>query len=119
MNDAKLLTDFIQALASQLPILIVAFVGAIVTLSRWKDAPAARVWSLLGFGVAIILCFLVPATQAGVRYWFVHNSGHASEMAMAYTALAVLWSLLRAAGYVCLLVAIYAGRPTAAPEKLR
>jgi hypothetical protein len=114
MNDVKLLADLVQGVLIQLPILIVAFVGAIITLNRWRDAPAAGVWSLLGFGAAILLCLLVPASQMGVRYWLAHNSGNPSGLATAYTALAVVWSLLRAVSYVFLLVAIFAGRPRSA-----
>jgi hypothetical protein len=114
MNDAKLLADLVQGILIQLPIFIVAFVGAIITLNRWKDAPAAGGWSLLGFGIAILLCILVPASQLGVRYWLAHNSGNASTLTTIYTALAVVWSLLRAISYVFLLIAVFAGRPQSA-----
>ena len=118
MNDAKLLSDLLQGIITQLPILIAAFVGAIVTITRWKDAPSAGAWSLLGFGAAILLGILVPASQAWVRYWFIHNPGHPSDLAAVFTSLTVIWSLVRAASYIFLLVAIFAGRP-AAPEKVR
>jgi hypothetical protein len=118
MNDAKLFIDFIQGIAIQLPILLAAGAGIVVTLSRWRDASSAGAWSLAGFGFAIILCLLVPASQAGVRYWITHNSGHASDVAMIFTALNVFWSRLCAASYICLLVAIFAGRPKSA-EVLR
>jgi hypothetical protein len=121
-NNGTLIIDILQGLAGQLAILIAAIVGAIVTLSRWKDSPSAGFWSLLGFGLAIILCFAIPAAQAGLRYWLIQNSaghpaGHSSTM-MIFGAFNILWSLLRAASYICLLVAIYAGRPEK-PEPLR
>jgi hypothetical protein len=121
-NNATLFVDILQGLAGQLAILIAAIVGAIVTLSRWKDAPSAGLWSLLGFGLAIILCFAIPAGQAGLRYWLIQNSANhstdRSSAMMIFGAFNVLWSLLRAASYICLLVAIYAGRPQK-PEPLR
>jgi len=111
MINTMLLIEFIEGVASQLPVLIVALVGVIVTLTRWKDAPSARVWSLLGFGIAIILCFLVPASQVGVRYWIMQNPMNHVTVTTAFTVLTIFWSVLRAASYVSLLVAIFAGRP--------
>jgi hypothetical protein len=110
MSNAQLLTDFIQGVASQLPVFFVALVGAFVTISRWKEAPSAGIWSLLGFGIAALLCILVPAGQMGLRYWLIQNHGHSSQLPLAFTALAIFWSVLRAASYVLLLVAIFAGR---------
>jgi hypothetical protein len=110
MNDAKFLADFIQSLLVQLPVLIVSLIGVIVVISRWNDAPAAGVWSLLGFGAAGLLCLLYPVSQAGLRYWFASNPGHPRDMLAAFTGLSVVWSLIRAASYIFLLAAIFAGR---------
>ena len=118
MNDSKFLIEALQGIAWQLPVFVAALVGALITMNRWKDAPSAGVWSLLGFGLAIFLCFAVPLTQAGLRYWLTQNStGHPSPMVI-FGSVTVLWSLLRAASYICLIVAIYAGRPQAS-EPLR
>jgi len=118
MNESKFLVEALQGIAWQLPVFIAAFVGAIITMNRWKDAPSAGVWSLVGFGLAIFLSFAVPLTQVGLRYWLMQNStGHSNPM-MIFGPLNFVWALLRGASYVCLLVAIYAGRPQA-PEPLR
>jgi hypothetical protein len=114
MSESQLLIEFIQGAASQLPVFFVALIGAFVTIGRWKEAPSAGIWSLLGFGIAALLCILVPVSQVGVRYWLSHNSGHSSEVQMIFTALTVFWSIFRAASYILLLVAIFAGRPKTA-----
>ena len=118
MNDSKILIDALQGIAWQLPVFIAALVGAIITMNRWKDAPSAGVWSLLGFGLAIFLCFAVPLTQAGLRYWLTQNSTSHSSAMMIFGPLNFLWALFRGASYICLVVAIYAGRPQT-PEPLR
>jgi hypothetical protein len=110
MTDTALIFEFIQNLAIQLPVAIVAIIGAIVTFSRRDEAPAATTWSVLGFGTAAILCLLVPAGQVGLRYYLIHTPGHSPATVQAFAFLAVIWSLLRAASYVFLLVAIFAGR---------
>jgi hypothetical protein len=114
MNDAKFLADFLQSILVQLPVLIVALIGIIIVISRWNDAPAAGVWSLLGFGSAVLLCLLYPISQAGLRYWSVNNPGHSREMLAVFTGLGVVWSLVRAASYTFLLAAIFAGRTKSA-----
>jgi len=116
MNSLNYFAEFLQGVAIQLPVLIVALIGAFVTISRWNDAPSSGVWSLLGFGIAALLCILVPAGQLGVRYWMGQNSGHVSDLKLVYMALAILWSILRTASYACLLGAIFAGRPQSASQ---
>ena len=118
MNDSKILIDALQGIAWQLPVFIAAFVGAIITMNRWKDAPSAGLWSLVGFGLAIFLSFAVPLTQAGLRYWLIQNATGRSSAMMIFGPLNLLWAVLRAVSYICLIVAIYAGRPQAS-EPLR
>jgi hypothetical protein len=110
MNNYNFASEFIRAAAVQLPIFIASLIGVIITVTRWKDAPDAALWSLLGFGLSAVLSILIPAGQTGMRYYLTQNSGAHAGTAEAFMALAVFWSLLRAASYGLLAAAVFAGR---------
>ena len=109
--------DEIRMLASlfavQIPVLVICFVACVVILARWKEAPKAALWALLGFGLATLLGFVVPATQTGLQTW-IRQSGHTAEGIQAMAGLGFLWSVLRAISYLLLLTAIFSGRSTVA-----
>lgn len=118
MENSNLLRELVMNWATQMPLILVCVAAIILTLSRWKQAPGANLWALLGFGLALVLCLLVPLSQVVVRT-FLLKSGQMSSLGPTLGALAVLWSLLRAASYGLLLVALLAGRPkeAAAPAQ--
>jgi hypothetical protein len=62
---------------------------------------------LLGFGLALALCVLVPVGQ---QIAFQLVQGEAMARAKMNSALNLFWSMLRATSYVLLLIAVYAGR---------
>ena len=112
MNNMQQITMLLSTLATQLPVFVVCLVASVVVLVRWKEGSRGSVWALLGFGLALMLCFVVPVVQTSVQRWII-ESGDVASRASVFTGLSVLWSLLRAATYALLLVAVFAGRSTA------
>ena len=99
----------LSTLAIQLPTLIVCLIGFVVVLIRWQEAPRAALWALLGFGLALMLCIVVPVVQTSVQRW-VMASGDVARRAPIFGGLSILWSVLRATTYALLLAAVFAGR---------
>jgi hypothetical protein len=82
-----------------------------VVLTRWRQGSSGSLWALLGFGLTLLLCVAIPAVQTVVQSWVVEMEP--SRRGTLYSALSMLWSVLRAATYALLLVAVYAGRNSA------
>jgi len=109
MENTDQLKTFLSLFAINLPALLVCFVAGIVILGRWRDAPGASLWALLGFGLLVVLCFVIPLVEVGQR----------EGRMWALTAFGIVGSVLRALIYAFLLAAIYSGRPKAATQNLR
>jgi hypothetical protein len=108
INDPALLTTVLTLLAGQLPILLVSVVGCLMMMGRWNEGSRAAGWALLGFGLSLVLCVLMPVGQALVQSWVVGNGQSIGQRAWAFTALGLFWSVLRAATYALLLLALLA-----------
>jgi hypothetical protein len=111
MNETNLVIEFLQGVAVQSPVFLVSLVGCIITVSKWRDLSAGAIWSLLGFGLAAILCVAIPAGQVGMRFLMMQGSSNARVSRESLTAISVVWMLLRALSYGMLLAAVVAGRP--------
>lgn len=95
----------------QLPTFIVCGVACLVILSRWKEGSQGSFWALVGFGSVLGLCILMPVAQALVQSWAFQGEQRAGRM-WVFSAFSLVWSLLHAATYVFLLIAVFAGRGT-------
>lgn len=111
INDPALLTTLLTLFAGQLPILVVSLVGCLVMMGRWNDGSRAAGWALLGFGLSLALCVIMPVGQALVQSWVVGSGQSIMQRAWAFTALGLLWSVLRAASYALLLMALWVRQP--------
>jgi hypothetical protein len=100
---------FLSSLAMNVPTLLVCFVAGIVILGRWGQAPRASVWAALGFGLVLVMCFVMPLAQTVIQQWVFENGQRESRM-WAFTAFGIAISVLHAINYTLLLAAIYAGR---------
>ena len=109
MNTGSLITQIVGSFVMQLPILLVCLVAGFVVLTRWNHSPRASLWALLGFGLALALCFIIPIGQAVVSQWMMQNEP-VTHRANVFSGLSILWALLRATTYALLLVAVFAGR---------
>ena len=110
ITDNAQLTALISMFVAQLPILIVSLLGCLVVAARRNELSGASAWALMGFGLSVILCIVIPVGQTLVQHWVIESGGSMAQRASVFTVLAVVWAVLRAASYALLLMAIVAGR---------
>jgi hypothetical protein len=115
MNNPYQVKMLLSTFAIQLPTLVVCFVALVVVLGKWKEGSKGSMWALLGFGLAAVLCFVVPVTQTAVQGWVTHSGHTAIESASVMAGISMVWSVLRAITYALLLIAVFAGRSTSPP----
>ena len=113
INDSGQFTALLTMFAAQLPILLVSLAGCLMMIGRWNAGSGAAAWALAGFGLAVALCVFMPVGQMLVENWVVGSGQGMTQRAWAFTALGILWSVLRAVSYGCLLMALLAGRTAA------
>jgi len=109
-TDAFQLPMFLSLLATGAPTILVCLVAGMVIMGRWRDAPAAAPYALFGFGLLFVLCFVMPLGQMMLQHWVLEEGQRASRM-WAFTAFGFANAGLHAIIYICLLLAIFAGRP--------
>ena len=114
MNDAVQLRMFFSMFAMSAPVLLVCVIAILAIASNWKRLSTAAIWAAAGFGLALLLCFVVPLVQSVVQTW-VTQGGNIGQRASLLGGLSVLWSLLRGVTYVFLLMAIIMGRAKPQP----
>ena len=88
MNHSNYIGLFLSMLAVNVPTLIVCLVAGVVILTRWQQAAGAALWALLGFGLILVLCFVIPAAQAAIQPW-VFQSGNAAQRVWVFSVLTV------------------------------
>jgi predicted permease len=110
MNDSQL-TALVSMFVGQLPILIISLLGCVVIMARKNELGAAWTWAMMGFGLSIVLCVLIPLTQTFVQRWVLEGGTSVGQRASLFTVLALVWSVFRAVSYGLLLMAIVVGRP--------
>lgn len=115
MTNLNVLNGILTHFAVQLPVVIVCLAAGIITFSKRNQAPSASRWALLGFGLALIMTLIIPVSQAAVRQWMIQSGQSSQTINLVFSGLGVFWSLLRAATYGLLLVAVFAGRPKLTP----
>jgi hypothetical protein len=114
MNNSDEIKTLFSTFAVYLPRVIICLVACIVIVAKWRDARGGALWALLGFGLALILCFVMPVGQTMVQHWVLQDGDRASRM-WAFSAFGMFGSVLQAVIYVFLLVAVFAGRPKTDP----
>jgi uncharacterized membrane protein len=100
---------FLSMFATRLPTLIVCLEAGVVILTKRRLASKGSLWALLGFGLALILCFAMPIGQTLLQHW-VFQSGERESRMWAFSAFTIVGSVLHAVVYAFLLVAVFAGR---------
>ena len=109
MNNTDEIKTFVSLFAAYLPRVIICLVALVVIFAKWREARGGALWALLGFGLALILCFVMPIGQTMLQHWF--QGGDRESRMWAFSAFGLMVSVLQAIIYVFLLVAIFAGRP--------
>ncbi|WP_395739248.1 hypothetical protein [Prosthecobacter sp.] len=116
MNNIEQFKIVLASLLTQLPILLVSLVAVIMVVTRWNELPKASMWALLGFGLTLLLCIVIPVVQNSVQHWAIENRDLSHDQrASIFTGLSILWSVLRAVSYALLLAAVFAGRRAPQP----
>ena len=115
MNTSSQIHFFLTSFLMFLPTLVVSIVGVILSVTKRKQAPDAAMWSLFGFGLALILCLTTPVGQFLIQNWVLRD-GNEGRVWM-FTAFGLANSVLHAAIYVFLLIAVFSGRPRASEER--
>jgi hypothetical protein len=107
---------FFTTFVMYLPVLLINLVAVIVCLAKWRHSPSASLWALLGFGLALLLCFIMPIGHTAIQYWAFQGAGNQTGRMWAFSIFAIFGSVLHAVIYGLLLVAVFSGRskPTAA-----
>lgn len=109
MNLNSELSILFSMFLTNLPKLIVSVVAVAIVLGRKKELGLAGNWALMGFGLFVVLSFLVPVVQAGVQQW-MKASGDYSRASLIYGGMSFIWSLLNAVATGMLLMAVLKGR---------
>ena len=110
MGYAEQLKMFLSEVAESTPVLLVCLVAFIVILSRWRVGSSGSLWAAFGFGLLLVLCFVLPLAFIKVQEWALQG-GQLQSREWVFTAFSVGTSVLRAIVFSLLLVAVYAGRP--------
>ena len=110
INDNAQLTALLSMFVGQLPILIISLLGCVVIMARKNELGGAASWALMGFGLSIVLCILIPLAQTFVQKWVLEGGTGVAQRASVFTVLGLVWSVLRAVSYGLLLMALITGR---------
>ena len=111
LNDTAQLVTLLSMFGAQLPILLVSLLACLVIGVRRNELSTAPSWALMGFGLSVLLCILIPIAQTLVQNWAMESGRSMAQRASVFTVLAVVWSLLRAVTYGLLLMAVCVRRP--------
>src|SRR2546421_2700319 len=110
IRDPAQLTALLSLFAAQLPILLVSLLGCLVIGVRRNELSEAASWALMGFGLSVLLCVVIPVAQMLAQNWAMESGRSMAQRASVFAVLAVAWSLLRAVSYGLLLMAVLARR---------
>ena len=108
-NTTDQLRVFLSMFVVHLPTLLVCAVACVMIVGRWGAGSRYSFWAITGFGLALLLCFVIPVLQTALQQW-VFQSGERLSRAWIFSAFGVVVSVLHAIIYGCLLAAVFAGR---------
>src|ERR1043165_434870 len=97
-NDSQL-TAMVSMFVGQLPVLIVSLLGCVVIMARKNELGGAASWALMGFGLSIVLCVLIPLAQTFIQRWVLEGGTSVGQRASVFTIVGLVWSILRAVSY--------------------
>lgn len=103
-------------MAPLLPTLIVCVTACLVIVGKWQQGSRGSIWALIGFGLAVMLGIASPVVQTLFQSLIVGNSQQAAVRIMSIYRIAA--SILHAASYLFLLIAVFAGRPLPDPANV-
>ena len=107
-NNMQWLVQALTTVLMHLPVVLISLGAIVIAMMRWRQAPQASLFCLLGFGIILCLSVGMPFVQ----YFLIMGPGRPAMGAAGtwMSALGVFWSGLVAVAYVLLTVAVFAGR---------
>jgi hypothetical protein len=114
MSNADLIKMFFSMAVYYLPTMIVSLAAVIVIFIKWKQSPRAALWALLGFGLVLLMCIVVPVVNTAMQYWMFQTKDQAgiASRSWVFGVVGIFNALVHCLSYVFLLAAIFAGRST-------
>jgi hypothetical protein len=109
-SNVDMMKLFLTTFVMYIPGLLVSVVAIIVSLAKWRQSPSGSLWALMGFGLLLLMCIVMPIGHAAIQYWAFHSEGTQTGRMWAFSLFAVIGSVLHAVIYGLLLVAVFAGR---------
>ena len=94
MNNADEIKSFVSTFAVYLPRVIICLLACIVVVVRWREARGGALWALLGFGLALILCFVLPVGQTMLQHWVFEDGDRVNRM-WAFSAFGMFGSIMQ------------------------
>ncbi len=110
-NNMQWLVQGLRMELMHVPILLISLGAIVIALMRWRRAPQACLCCLLGFGVVFFLSSGMPLLQSFLIFGPAHAAS--GNMSALMTVFSLAWSLLNAAAYVLLAIAVFVGRARA------
>jgi hypothetical protein len=102
--------NYFISLATQLPVIIIYFVGLILAFIWRQRHPKASLFAILGIALLLLNVLLMTGVQLWVSaYWVSGRSSSWNANSLIY-AIIVLRSLIGAAGFGFLFMAVFTGR---------
>lgn len=98
---------FFSMFLTNLPKLIVSIIAVAVVMGRREQLGRAATLALLGFGLYVAMCFLIPVVQVVAHHWMRVDGGY-SRAGLIYGGLSFVWSALHAVATGLLLMALVA-----------
>ncbi len=101
-----MLTHTLTQLAYQSPVLLVLFVGLILSVAFWDRCPVPCALTLVGTG----LLLLVSVAQTIFTQYLFHASWGQERLASMLTAVGLVCTLIYTVGMALCLAAVFVGR---------
>lgn len=106
MNASDSISQYFTILAPQTPVLVAVITALVIVILKWRVGSRGSFWALLGLLLWLGSVLCIPAVSVAIRTW-----ADSTNRSYFFTASGVFWSFVRAASFVFLLVAVFAGRP--------
>ena len=110
-----MIPKILSVLLVQGPLLVVTLVGFVVSLARWRTAPATSRWVLAASLLSLLACLGATVTQTLGPEFARRYALPLSQIGIYYAVVGFVWTTVRAASVASLLVAAYVGRGASAP----
>lgn len=109
VTNSPVVSQFLQQMIWQSPLLLVYIVGIAICAMRARRAPLAATLAVVGLAILLLATLVVPLVQAIT----IQNrgGGGAASISQMLMFIGFAGSVLRAAGAALLIAAVFTGRP--------